>query len=93
MSSPPALRARGLRRSFGRHEAVAGLDVTVRRGSILGLLGPNGSGKSTTVRLLTGLLRPDAGTIDRLGEPLTAQTAPRLRRRVGVQTDAALRTD
>lgn len=50
---------------------MAGLDVTVRRGSILGLLGPNGSGKSTTVRLLTGLLRPDAGTIDRLGEPLT----------------------
>ncbi|WP_143200306.1 ABC transporter ATP-binding protein [Kitasatospora sp. CB01950] len=47
-----------------------GIDLAVRRGEIFGLLGPNGAGKSTLVRQLTGLLRPDAGTIDLLGHDI-----------------------
>ncbi|WAL76314.1 ABC transporter ATP-binding protein [Kitasatospora sp. YST-16] len=47
-----------------------GIDLDVRRGEVFGLLGPNGAGKSTLVRQLTGLLRPDAGTIDLLGHDI-----------------------
>ena len=57
------LEARGLSRSFGGLQAVAGLDLTVRRGEILGLIGPNGAGKTTVFNLLAGFLVPDAGEI------------------------------
>jgi len=53
----------GLRKRFGRVEAVAGISFEVRGGEIFGFLGPNGAGKTTTINLLTGLARPDAGTI------------------------------
>ncbi|MQS09090.1 ATP-binding cassette domain-containing protein [Streptomyces alkaliphilus] len=56
-----AIRAEGLRKRFRGHEALRGLDLRVRAGTVHGLLGPNGSGKTTTVRVLTGLLRADAG--------------------------------
>lgn len=56
-----AVRAEGLKKSFGATEALTGVDITVPTGSVLGLLGPNGAGKTTTVRILTTLLRPDAG--------------------------------
>jgi ABC-2 type transport system ATP-binding protein len=56
-----AIFAEGLRKSFGQVQALAGVDLAVRAGSVLGLLGPNGAGKTTTVRVLTTLLRPDAG--------------------------------
>ncbi|WP_312518996.1 ABC transporter ATP-binding protein [Massilia sp.] len=69
----PALRLSGLRKHFGR-PAVDGLDLTVRRGELYALLGPNGAGKTTTLRLVTGLLAPDAGTIEVLGVDLA--TAP-----------------
>ncbi len=62
----PALRLCGLRKSFGR-PAVDGLDLTVRRGELYALLGPNGAGKTTTLRMVTGLLAPDAGDIEVLG--------------------------
>jgi ABC-2 type transport system ATP-binding protein len=58
----PALEIRGLRKSFAR-PAVDGLDLTVRCGEFYVLLGPNGAGKTTTLRMVVGLLRPDAGTI------------------------------
>jgi len=58
-----AVRAAGLVRTFGKVRALDGLDLTVRRGEILGLLGPNGSGKSTFIRVIAGLLRPTAGTV------------------------------
>ncbi|MET1133840.1 MAG: ABC transporter ATP-binding protein [Aeromicrobium sp.] len=90
MTSTPVLRAAGLRRVFDDRVAVAGLDLTVRRGRVLGVLGPNGSGKSTTVRMLTGLLRPTSGTVDLFGERVTPESAPRLRARIGVQTEANL---
>ena len=60
---PPALEVRGLRKSFER-PAVDGLDLTVRAGEFYTLLGPNGAGKTTTLRMVVGLLRPDAGTED-----------------------------
>lgn len=90
MTPEPVVEARGLSRAFEDRVAVAGLDLTLRRGRVLGVLGPNGSGKSTTVRLLTGLLRPTAGTAHLFGEPVTPESAPRLRTRVGVQTEASL---
>jgi branched-chain amino acid transport system ATP-binding protein len=57
------LVARGLSRRFGGLHAVAGLDLTVARGEMLGLIGPNGAGKTTVFNLLSGFLVPDAGEI------------------------------
>ncbi|HEY0904820.1 MAG TPA: ABC transporter ATP-binding protein [Marmoricola sp.] len=68
------VQARGLRKVYrdrGRRvRAVDGLDLTVPRGGVHGFLGPNGSGKTTTIRMLLGLARPDAGDIEVLGERL-----------------------
>lgn len=57
-----ALEARGLVKVFGDMRAVDGVDLTIPKGTFYGIAGPNGAGKSTTLRMLTGLLRPDAGT-------------------------------
>jgi ABC-2 type transport system ATP-binding protein len=57
----------GLVKTFGPTRALDGLDLTVRAGEVHGFLGPNGSGKSTTIRVLLGLLRPDAGSVGLLG--------------------------
>ncbi|WP_137171541.1 ABC transporter ATP-binding protein [Massilia sp. HP4] len=73
-SSAPALRLAGLRKDFGR-PAVDGLDLVVRRGEFYALLGPNGAGKTTTLRLVTGLLAPDAGSIEVLGIDLAGAPA------------------
>ncbi|MDR1189806.1 MAG: ATP-binding cassette domain-containing protein [Bifidobacteriaceae bacterium] len=59
----PAVSATGLRKSFGSHEVLRGLDLAVPRGAVFALLGANGAGKTTTVSILTTLLRPDAGTV------------------------------
>ncbi len=56
-----AVLAEGLAKRFGETTALAGVDLAVRTGTVLGLLGPNGAGKTTAVRILTTLLRPDAG--------------------------------
>lgn len=61
-----ALEIRDLRKTFDK-PAVSGLDLTVRRGEFYALLGPNGAGKTTTLRMVAGLLPPDAGTISILG--------------------------
>jgi ABC-2 type transport system ATP-binding protein len=58
---------RGLRKTFGAFVALDGLDLHVRAGEVHGFLGPNGSGKTTTIRVLLGLLRADAGTVRLLG--------------------------
>jgi ABC-2 type transport system ATP-binding protein len=58
----PAISARGVRKSYGSVQALAGVDLDVPRGTVLGLLGPNGAGKTTLVRVLATLLRPDEGT-------------------------------
>src|SRR5437868_708575 len=82
------IRVEGLHKSFGDVRAVAGVDLHVERGEILVLLGQNGAGKSTTLRCLSGILRPDAGLIEldglRLPESLDA-----VRLRLGVVPDQA----
>ena len=72
-----ALELRGLVKHFDR-PAVDGLDLSVRAGQFYALLGPNGAGKTTTLRIVAGLLRPDAGAvsvlgIDALAEPIEAK--------------------
>ncbi|WP_019135889.1 ABC transporter ATP-binding protein [Cellulomonas massiliensis] len=62
-----AITVRGLVKTFGRTRALDGLDLVVRTGEVHGFLGPNGAGKSTTIRVLLGLLRPDAGEARLLG--------------------------
>jgi ABC-2 type transport system ATP-binding protein len=62
-----AVSSRGLTKRFGRQVAVDTIDLAVPRGSVYGFLGPNGSGKTTTIRMLLGLVRPNAGTHDLLG--------------------------
>jgi len=64
------LELKGLSRHFGGVRAVDGLDLTVRKGEIVGLIGPNGSGKSTTVNLITGLFPVDSGTVYFRGEDI-----------------------
>jgi ABC-2 type transport system ATP-binding protein len=65
--SDTVIDVQGLEKSFGKFQALRGLDLSVERGEVHGFLGPNGAGKSTTIRVLLGLLRADAGTIRLLG--------------------------
>ena len=58
-----AIRVRGLRKSFGGKAAVDGIDLDIAAGSLAGLVGPNGAGKTTSLSMMTGLLRPDGGSI------------------------------
>jgi ABC-2 type transport system ATP-binding protein len=70
-----AISVSGLVKTFGRTRALDGLDLTVRTGEVHGFLGPNGSGKSTTIRVLLGLLKADAGEVQLLGgDPWTDAT-------------------
>ena len=57
-----AVSAEGLTKSYGSTRALGGIDLVVEEGTMVALLGPNGAGKTTVVRILTTLLRPDAGT-------------------------------
>lgn len=81
----PALRTGGLCKSFGR-PAVDGLDLEVRRGELYALLGPNGAGKTTTLRMVTGLVAPDAGRIEVLGVDL-AQAPQEAKRKMAYLPD------
>lgn len=64
------IEIRNLTKNYDAFPALSGLDMTVPDGSIYGLVGPNGAGKSTTIRLMTGILRPDGGTITFDGKPV-----------------------
>src|SRR2546421_11375210 len=70
-SHRPALRLQGVRKSYGQVVAVAGVDLTVEEGEFFTLLGPSGSGKTTTLRLIAGFERPDAGRIELHGREVT----------------------
>jgi ABC-2 type transport system ATP-binding protein len=73
-----ALATRDLRKSYGSRLALAGLDLSVPSGVVYGFLGPNGAGKTTTMRLLTGLIHPDHGSIELLGLPFGRRDRRRL---------------
>jgi lipooligosaccharide transport system ATP-binding protein len=77
------LRVEGLRKRYGDNEVVRGLTFAIRRGECFGLLGPNGAGKTTTLRCCLGLIEPDGGTIEMVGEPVP-KAAREARIRVGV---------
>jgi lipooligosaccharide transport system ATP-binding protein len=77
------LKVRGLTKRYGDIEVVRGLDLNVRRGECFGLLGPNGAGKTTTLRLLLGLIEPDAGSIELAGIAVP-QHAREARMKIGV---------
>src|SRR5947209_9034628 len=62
-----AIRAEGLTKSYGSQRGLFDLDLEVKEGEIFGYLGPNGAGKTTTIRLLMGLIHPDAGTVGIFG--------------------------
>src|SRR5438067_448010 len=70
-SGTVAIETHGLSKHFGKLTAVDGLTFSVPAGTIAGFIGPNGAGKTTTIRLLLGLVRPDAGSATILGQPLT----------------------
>jgi ABC-2 type transport system ATP-binding protein len=75
MADIPAIEAEGLTKRFGATQALAGIELSVPAGGILGLLGPNGAGKTTAVRVLATLLRPDAGQARILGADVVTQAA------------------
>ena len=74
------LEIRGLSRSFGGIHAVAGVDFDVERAEIVGIIGPNGSGKSTLFNLLTGALKPGAGTVRLFDRDITKASPHRIAR-------------
>lgn len=89
MTHSPALALTGLHKHFGR-PAVEGLDLTVRRGELYALLGPNGAGKTTTLRMVAGLLAPDAGRVEVFGIDLAHDAAAAKRRMAYLPDDPML---
>ncbi|WLW56204.1 ATP-binding cassette domain-containing protein [Streptomyces sp. YU58] len=83
MTSTYAVLSEGLEKRFGTVHALRGLDLAVARGTVCGVLGPNGAGKTTAIRLLTTLLRPDAGSARIAGYDLVGEAAA-VRTRIGV---------
>jgi daunorubicin/doxorubicin transport system ATP-binding protein len=79
----PAVEAAALTKTFGAARALDGLDLAIPRGGVYGLLGPNGAGKTTAIRILTTLLRPDAGSARVLGHDVLREPAA-VRRRVSL---------
>jgi len=89
---PPAILVLALRKSYGAKAAVDGLDLEVPRGSFFGFLGPNGAGKSTTIRILTGLIPADSGSVEILGLRLPEDEIE-IKRRIGLVPDESLLFD
>jgi ABC-2 type transport system ATP-binding protein len=82
MIAAVAVEATGLRKEYGKVVALAGIDLSVKTGTIFGLVGPNGAGKTTLIKALVGALRPTAGSVSVLGlDPLKDKWA--LRRQIG----------
>ena len=86
MSSPgsaPAIRAVGLRRSYGKQLVLDGIDLEVAAGTVFALLGPNGAGKTTVIKVLTTLLLPTSGKVTVLGYDVLSQSQE-VRKRIGL---------
>ena len=75
MAENPAVRVEGLEKAFGETQALAGVDLQIHEGTVLGLLGPNGAGKTTVVRVLSTLLVPDAGHAEVFGRDVVTHPA------------------
>lgn len=84
----PAIDVRGLRKAFGSHTVIDGLDLTVSRGEVFALLGPNGAGKTTTINILTTLTAPDAGSAS-VGGFDVASAPVEVRRRISLTGQSA----
>ncbi|GAB7089799.1 ABC transporter ATP-binding protein [Halorubrum luteum] len=82
----PVLQVNGLEKRFGGIVAVDGASFTVERGSITGLIGPNGAGKSTTFNCITGVHRPDGGSVVFDGDDITGESPERIANRGLVRT-------
>ncbi len=80
LAPAPAVWCSGLRKRYGRRPAVEDVSLEVGRGEVVGLLGPNGAGKTTVIKMLLGLVHPDAGDVMLLGRPATD---PAARARIG----------
>jgi ABC-2 type transport system ATP-binding protein len=87
-----AILVRDLRKSYGLKAAVDGVDLEVPRGSFFGFLGPNGAGKSTTIRMLTGLIPADSGTIEILGLEFPKDELE-IKQKIGLVPDESLLFD
>jgi ABC-2 type transport system ATP-binding protein len=87
-----AIRAQGLTKRYRGVAAVDGVDLEVRAGEIYGFLGPNGAGKTTTMRMLLGLVRPDAGRIEIFGRDLRRDPLATLRQVAGIVEEPRLYT-
>ncbi len=85
MTAGPIISVKGLTKSFSAKVVVDHVDLEVGRGEIVGFLGPNGSGKTTTIRMICGLLKPDAGSGTCLGYDIVSQ-ADRIKLEVGYMT-------
>ncbi len=82
MNTGTVIQTRGLRKVFGDRVALEGLDLSVHRGEIFGLLGANGSGKTTTIRMLCGLMEPTSGEASVVGFDVVKEPE-KVRRRIG----------
>ena len=69
----------GVKKCFGAHQALDGLDMHIPSGAVYGLVGPNGAGKTTAIRHITGILRADSGQVLADGEPVFENTAVKAR--------------
>src|SRR5689334_7287682 len=87
-----AIVTHDLKKFYGTKPAVDGVDLEVPRGSFFGFLGPNGAGKSTTIRMLTGLIPADSGSIEILGFKLPGDELE-IKRRIGLVPDESLLFD
>jgi ABC-2 type transport system ATP-binding protein len=88
VGGPPAILVEGLTKSFGEVRALRGIDLSVPRGTVLGVLGPNGAGKTTMVRILTTLLLPDGGRAMVEGRDVVREAAA-VRRSIGLAGQSA----
>jgi ABC-2 type transport system ATP-binding protein len=91
-NSSPIVRVDGLRKHYGKVEALRGMDFEIGRGEVFGLLGPNGAGKTTTIEILEGLRRPDGGSVEVCGFDPTHEAAA-LKERIGAQLQSTLLPD
>jgi ABC-2 type transport system ATP-binding protein len=89
-AAEPAIRTRGLSKRYGQVTALAGLDLDVAPGEVVGYLGPNGAGKTTTIRLLLGFIRPTAGRAEIFGADCQRDPAAVHRRVAFVPAEASL---